>query len=50
MKNGVERIFPSLIGETVFVGTGIFNEAVAILVGRSIDPSQRRFDRRPQLI
>jgi len=35
---GIERVLPSLIGETVFVCAGIFNEAVAIPVGRPIDP------------
>jgi hypothetical protein len=39
-----------LIGEAVFVCAGIFNEAVAIPVGRPIDPRHRRFDRRPQLL
>jgi len=38
-----------LIGQAFIAGALIFDETIAIRIARSIDPAERRFDRRPQL-
>jgi len=48
VKDRVVGIFPSLIGQALFAGAFVFDEAIAIGVAWAIDPGERRLDRRPQ--
>jgi hypothetical protein len=48
MENGVMRILPALVGETLGGRTFVFKEAVAVRVARAVDPAKRCLDRRPQ--
>ena len=47
VKDRVMRIFPALIGQALIARAMIFDETIAIRIARSIDPGERRFDRRP---
>ena len=49
MKDCVIGILPALIGEALFRGALIFDEAVAVGIAGPVDPAQRRFDRGPEL-
>ena len=49
VKDRVVGILPALIGQPLFRGALILDEAVAVRITGPVDPAQRRFDRRPQL-
>ena len=50
MGNRVVRILPALVREAFLAHAVIFDEIVAVGVGRPIDPAERRLDRRPQFL
>ncbi len=47
VEDGVEGILPALIGESELAGAPVFDKAVIVGIAGTIDPLQRRFDRRP---
>ena len=49
MEDRVEGILPALVGEPLFGGAPVLDEAVLVGIAGAIDPLQRRLDRRPQL-
>src|SRR5262249_11685210 len=47
MEDGIMRIFPTLMNETVFRCTAVFDVTVTICVAIAIDPLKRTQDVRP---
>jgi hypothetical protein len=44
VKNGIVRIFPTLVGKPALVCAGIFNKAVAVAIAVFTHPAQRGTD------
>ena len=49
MEDRVEGILPALVGQPLLGGAPIFDKAVLVGIAGTVDPLQRRLDRRPQL-
>jgi len=37
------------LDETLLVGAGVFDKTVAVRIAGTVDPAERRLDRRPEL-
>src|SRR5437870_1405117 len=49
VEDGVEGVLPALIGKPELAGAPVLDKAVIVGVAGTIDPLQRRLDRRPEL-
>jgi hypothetical protein len=47
VEDGVLRILPALVGETLLGGAVIFDEAVAVGIAGAVDPAERGLDGGP---
>ena len=48
MKDCILRVLPALVDKALLGRALILDKAVAILIGRSVDPGERRLDMRPE--